>query len=181
VFDRTHAYVNSFVWDLPFGQNSGRAAKTLIGGWQITGIASLYSGPPTVWSANQDRALNGQPNRPNRIGDPRLDSARPRGDKIAAYFDRTALVVNSPGQIGNAPAKDGQLRAPGSAQIDVGINKMFAFTERYRLQFRSEFFNIANRPNFGAPGTNIDANTFGRLTTTADSARIIQFGMKFLF
>jgi hypothetical protein len=180
VFDRTHAYVNSFVWDLPFGQNSGRAVKSLLGGWQITGIASLYSGTPSIWAANQDRALNGQPNRPNRIADPRLDTGRARADRIAQYFDRTALAVNSPGQIGNAPAKDGQVRAPGSTQIDVGVNKTFTFTERYRLQFRSEFFNIENRPNFGAPNTNIDVNTFGRITTT-DSARIIQFGMKFLF
>jgi hypothetical protein len=180
VFDRTHAYVNSFVWDLPFASKSGRAMRTLAGGWQITGIASLYSGQPTIWAANQDRALNGQPNRPNRIADPRLDTGRPRGDRLLAYFDRTALVVNGPGQIGTAPAKDGQVRAPGSAQLDIGVNKMFAITERYRLQFRSEFFNILNRPNFGAPVTNIDVNTFGRLTST-EAARIIQVGLKFLF
>ena len=70
--------------------------------------------------------------------------------------------------------------APGSAQVDVGINKMFAFTERFRLQFRSEFFNMFNRPNFGAPISNIDTNTFGRITSSG-SARIIQFGLKFLF
>ncbi|MFN7936566.1 MAG: carboxypeptidase regulatory-like domain-containing protein [Bryobacteraceae bacterium] len=180
VFDRTHAFVSSVVWDLPFAARSGRALRNVAGGWQITGITSVYSGQPTVWAANQDRTLMGQPNRPNRIGDPRLDTGRPRGDLILAYFDRTALAFNGPGQVGTAPAKDGQVRAPGSAQLDLGVNKMFAFTERFRLQFRSEFFNLLNRPNFGAPVSNIDTNTFGRITTSG-SARIIQFGLKFLF
>lgn len=180
VFDRTHAYVNSFVWDLPFAKGTSRPLAAIAGGWQITGIASAYSGPPVIWAANQDRALNGQPNRPNRIADPRLDASRSRGERILAYFDRSAITVNAPGQIGNAPAKDGQMRAPGATQLDIGVNKMFHFTERYRLQFRSEFFNILNRPNFGPPITNIDTNTFGRLVSS-ESARIIQFGMKFLF
>ncbi|MGH9658921.1 MAG: hypothetical protein ACRD96_10290, partial [Bryobacteraceae bacterium] len=61
------------------------------------------------------------------------------------------------------------------------VNKTFPLTERIRLQFRSEFFNLFNRPNFGAPGGNIDANTFTRITTTVDGPRIIQFGMKLLF
>lgn len=180
VFDRTHAYVNSFVWDLPFASKSSRALRMVAGGWQITGIASLYSGQPVVWAASQDRALTGQTNRPNRIADPRLDTSRPRGDLILANFDKAAFTVNGPGQVGTAPAKDGQVRAPGSAQFDVGVNKSFQFTERFRLQFRSEFFNMLNRPNFAAPVTNIDSNTFGRITGS-DAARIIQFGMKFLF
>jgi hypothetical protein len=181
VFDRTHAFVNSFVWDLPASASWNRGVRNVLGGWQLTGIASLYSGTPLSYGTAQDRALNGQPNRPNRVRDPRLDSGRSRAERILQYFDRTAFAVNSPGQIGNAPAKDGSVRSPGSAQFDLGANKIFFVTERFRVQFRSEFFNLFNRANFSGPGVNIDANTFGRITSVADGPRIIQFGLKFLF
>jgi hypothetical protein len=180
VFDCTHAFVNSFVWSIPVKAGLNRALRTVVGGWQATGFVSLYSGAPLVYSTSQDRALNGQPNRPNRLRDPRLDTTRPRSEYILQYFDKTAFAFNSPGQIGNAPAKDAQVRAPGSVGTDLGINKIFQFTERFRIQFRSEFFNVINRPNFSAPVTNIDSTTFGRITGSG-AGRIIQFGLKLLF
>jgi hypothetical protein len=179
-YDRTHAFVNSFVWDLPFANRWNRTGKILAGGWQVTGIVSLYSGSPLIYSASQDRALNGQANRPNRLRDPRLAEGRSRAAMIAQYFDRAAFAPNATGQIGTAPAKDGQVRTPGSAQFNLGINKTFAFTERFRLQFRSEYFNLFNRPNFGGPNTNIDTSTFGQILSS-DAGRIIQFALKFQF
>jgi hypothetical protein len=72
--------------------------------------------------------------------------------------------------------------APGSITVNIGAFKSFrGFRESDKLQFRSEFFNLFNRPNFGPPGSNIDAlSSFGRITSAADG-RVIQFALKYLF
>jgi hypothetical protein len=167
---------------LPFGSGGRGISKALLGGWELNGIWSMYSGGPIGISATQDRALRGQPNRPDRLRDSRLDTGRERKDFIVRYFDTTAYAPNAPGQFGTAPRAEGQLRGPGSVGLTLGINKSFrGFAESHRVQFRTEIFNLPNRPNFSNPGTNIDAPAaFGRITGAGDG-RIIQFGLKYLF
>ena len=181
-FDRTHAFVSSWVFELPSPVGGNGFANVLLGGWQMNGIWSMYSGAPLQFTTSQDRALRGQPNRPDRIKDPRLDLDRSRAELIAKYFDTTAFVPNQTGQFGSAPRAEGQLRAPGTIDFTAGIQKRFrGLRESHQLQFRTELFNALNRPNFGAPGTNPDsANQYGRITSAADG-RIIQFGLKYLF
>jgi hypothetical protein len=142
----------------------------------------MYSGAPLQFTTSQDRALRGQPNRPDRIKDPRLDTDRPRAEFISRYVDTTAFVPNQTGQFGSAPRAEGQLRAPGTIDVTAGLQKRFrGIRESHQLQFRTELFNALNRPNFGSPGTNPDsANQYGRITTASDG-RIIQFGLKYLF
>jgi hypothetical protein len=180
--DRTHAFVTSWVWMLPFGSGMKGARKVLLGGWEVNGIWSMYSGGPLAFVASQDRALRGQPNRPDRLRDARLELDRPRKDLIAQYFDTSAYAPNGTGQFGTAPRAEGQLRGPGSVNLTLGINKRLrALREDHSLQFRTEIFNLPNRPNFNNPGTNIDSPAaFGRITSAADG-RIIQFGLKYLF
>jgi hypothetical protein len=180
--DRAHALATSWVWMLPFGSGSKGISKLLVGGWELNGIWSMYSGAPVGISASQDRALRGQPNRPDRLRDPRLESGRERKDFIVRYFDTAAYAPNAAGQFGSAPRAEGQLRGPGSVNLTAGINKnLRGFAESHSIQFRTEIFNLPNRPNFGGPGANIDApGSFGRITSAGDG-RIIQFGLKYLF
>jgi hypothetical protein len=180
-FDRTHALVTSWVWQIPSFSNSA-AGKAILGGWEVNGIWSLYSGAPLQFAASQDRALRGQPNRPDRIKDPRLPLDRPRAQLIAEYFDRTAFVPNRTGEFGSAPRAEGQLQGPGTINLTIGAQKRFrGFAESHELQFRSEIFNATNRPNFGGPGTNPDSlSNYGRITSASDG-RIIQLGLKYAF
>jgi hypothetical protein len=155
--------------------------RHVLGGWNLTGIFSMYSGPPLRFTVTQDRALRGLANRPDRLRDARLDTDRPRQEYLVRYFDTTAYVPNSVGQFGSAPRTEGQLRAPGLVNFDCGILKTFPIVEGQRIEFRTEIFNLPNRPNFGAPGTNVDVpGSFGRITSAADG-RIIQFALKYVF
>lgn len=181
-FDRTHALVTSWVWQVPYGTARQGVARALFGDWAVNGIWSMYSGAPLSFTLSQDRALRGQPNRPDRIKDPRLSNGRSRAEQIVKYFDTSAFVPNATGQFGSAPRAEGQLRAPGTANVTLGVQKKLrGFAESHSLLFRSEFFNVLNRPNFGPPGTNPDSlSSYGRITSAADG-RIIQFGMKYIF
>jgi hypothetical protein len=180
-FDRTHALVASWVWQIP-GPSASRILKAAFANWEVNGIVALYSGEPLQFTASQDRALRGQPNRPDRISDPRLDTSRPRADLITQYFDTSAIVPNQTGQFGNAPRAEGQLKGPGDATLTVGVSRRFrGILESHNVQFRAELFNALNRPNFNAPGTNVDSlSSFGRITSAADG-RIIQLGLKYIF
>jgi len=179
---RTHAFHTSWVWKVPFASGFHGPARVLLHGWQVTGILSMYSGAPLLFKTNQDRALRGSPNRPDRLKDARLDTSRPRAELIAKYFDTTAYVPNAIGQFGSAPRAEAQLFGPGSATLTAGINKRFrGIAESHGVQFRTEIFNALNRPNFSKPGTNVDSpGSFGRITGASDG-RIIQFGLKYLF
>ena len=180
--DRTHALNTSWVWDVPFASKLRGPGRVLLHGWQITGILSMYSGPALGFVTSQDRALRGQPNRPDRLKDARLDTSRSRADFTRQYFDITAYVPNATGQFGTAPRAESQLRGPGSVTLTAGINKRFrGFAESHNVQFRTEIFNAPNRPNFSNPGVNVDSpGGFGRITSAGDG-RIIQFGLKYLF
>jgi hypothetical protein len=167
---------------VPVGRFSRGPAALLLADWDINGIWSAYSGSPLQFSTSQDRSLRAHPNRPDRIKDPRLATDRPRAELISQYFDRTAFIPNRTGEFGSAPRAEGQLQGPGDLNLTLGVQKRFrGFAESHQLQFRSEFFNALNRPNFNNPGTNPDAAaSYGRITSAADG-RIIQFGLKYLF
>jgi len=181
-FDRTHAFTASWIWEIPSGRFRRGPASVLFHGWQANGIWSMYSGAPLQLAASVDRSLRAHPNRPNRLRDARLPEDRSRNDRINQYFDRSAYAAQPLGEFGSAPRADGQLKGPGDITVTMGIQKNFrGLGERHRLQFRSEFFNLFNRPNFGLPGTNIDSpGNYGRITGAADG-RIIQFALKYLF
>lgn len=179
--DRTHAFVTSWVYQLPLFDNARGFAGAVLGGWEMNGIWSMYSGSPLSFSLSQDRALRGQPNRPDRVKDARLSTGRPRSELISEYFDRSAFMPNRTGEFGSAPRAEGQLRGPGTFDVTLGVYKNFKLFETHRLQFRAEAFNAFNRPNFSNPGTNPDTvNNYGRITGAADG-RIIQLALKYRF
>ena len=75
----------------------------------------------------------------------------------------------------------GVLRGPGLFNVDFNLSKNFALSEKYTLQFRSEFFNALNHTNLGVPGVNISSGGFGAVSQTSTEARIIQFALKLRF
>ena len=115
--------------------------------------------------------------RPNSTG---VDADLPRGEQDPQRFFRTeAFVPNALGTFGNVGRNT--LNSPGIITLDFSLLKDFAFTERHRLQFRFEAFNLPNHPNWGNPDTNIASSTFGRITSTRINMRQLQFALKYIF
>ncbi|MBI1791752.1 MAG: TonB-dependent receptor [Acidobacteria bacterium] len=197
-FDVPQRWVLSWVWDLPFGANaSNRAAKALIHGWQVTGILTLQGGRPfTVLTGTDQSNTDGGADRPNVIGEWRVPERAPdrwfnpctllaNGTRRnCASNDTPAWQVAAPNTFGNAGRNT--LRGDGLKNFDFGFYRPFRVTERITLQFRTEFFNLLNHPNFFLPTANSSSGAFGRVARAAFQAqtgaqRQIQFAMKIVF
>ena len=138
-------------------------------------IVILRSGRPFTPTISRDvsnTGIGGQ--RPNRIGSGKLDHPT-----IAQWFDKTAFTAPTAFTYGNSGG--GILREDRFKNLDLSLFKQFQITERTRLQFRAEAFNLTNTASFSAPGTNIDTASGGVVTSTVSTPRNIQFAMKLYF
>lgn len=179
-FHRAHVFSASWVWDLPTLAGAHLLTRSIVGGWQLSGLVRLASGNPFSIVSGRDNSLSavGQ-DRPDVIGNPYLGTDRPRKDLVAKYFDTGAFRANAAGAFGNVGRNT--IIGPGLANVDAGLFKEIRiWKESHRLQFRSEFFNLFNRPNFNNPTTNLTSPSFGRILS-AQTARQIQLALKYLF
>lgn len=179
-FDLPQRLVVSHVWNLPELQQQHGLVRAVLGGWQFSGITNLRSGFPFSVSSGSDRALSGLGSSfADLVGDPFLDTNRSRADLIARYFNPAAFSAAALGTFGTSPRN--VMRGPGAVSFDFGLMKIFAVTERTKLQFRSEFFNAFNTPRFNNPFAAVNTPArFGRIESAADP-RIIQFALKIFF
>jgi len=188
--DFRHQGSGSFSYELPFGKGKpfgnglNGIADKLVGGWQLNGIVTLLSGFPVTPLVGTNRSGNGNtfnPDRPNY--NPNFQGPVKIG-RVDRWFDPNAYSLPTLGTWGNVGR--GVLDGPGLADIDLSVFKTIPVTERTRLLFRAEAFNIANRPNFGIPnflifsGESISPSA-GQITSTVTSSRQIQFGLKLMF
>jgi hypothetical protein len=135
----------------------------------------MHSGQPYTPTVSRDVAnigVGGQ--RPNRIGEGTL--ANPTLD---VAFDKAAFVVPANFTYGNSGGSI--LRRDKLGVFDFSLFKQFFIGETQRIQFRAEVFNMPNTAYFSAPGTNIDVSSGGRITSTANTPRKMQFGLKYYF
>jgi hypothetical protein len=195
--DIRQRFVANFSWDLPFGQGkrflSSSGAARWLGDWQLHGIVTLQTGSPYTVTANNDGLLGGFRNvYPDCIGDPFAGATTDHDLYTTTGFliNRAAFAQPAPGTYGNCRPR--MFHGPGLKTVDVSLFKDFRFTEQWRLQFRAEFFNAFNHPNFGSPDTSISSPSFGKVSNTlspllgADSGgpgdpRQIQFALKLYF
>lgn len=185
MFDARHRFVSSGSWELPFGRGKTGLARTLLAGWQINGIMTANTGTPfTVYdTANVALQATSPPisgyaaSRPDLIGDP---NSGPQ--TVEAWMSRTPfrrlVAATEAGKFGNAGRNIA--RGPGLINVDASLLKDFRLTERARLQFRAEMFNVANHANFGLPISDLASPNFGRILS-ASQARLMQFALKVIF
>jgi Carboxypeptidase regulatory-like domain/TonB dependent receptor len=193
-FDVRHRFSASYVYELPFGQgrallaNVNSVVNRFIGGWQTSGIVSMQSGSPFTVTMSGDQNGDGlSGDRPDVIGTPVINPGNPNcyiadpsnpacGSGVQSAF---AAVPATAYRYGNAGRNI--LIGPGLKNVDVGLMKNAKLTERFKLQFRAEFFNLFNFVNFDTPNRNFNLGTFGTITSQSAKSREIQFGLKLEF
>ncbi|MEW5979624.1 MAG: TonB-dependent receptor [Acidobacteriota bacterium] len=191
--DRTHVFVLSWSYDLPFGRgkrfaaNVNRSLNYLIGGWQFNGIHRYQSGVPISIFGGPSLPIFGGGNRPNWVSGRgrsavKMSNFDPAKD---VYLDINNFSQPSPFTFGTAPPYMPSLRPPFYFDESLSVFKRFPLgSESTYLEFRAEAFNVFNRVAFAGPGANANLNnpaSFGRITSVANTPRIIQFALKVIF
>ena len=180
----------SGTYELPFGKGKpwangfGGFGNRLVSGWQFNTIVSLASGFPFTPQIGSNQSGDGDTRNPDR---PSLNPAF-SGPVVLGnpneWFNPDAFILPLAGTYGNLGR--GVYSGPGLANVDASLFKSTAITERTRLQFRAEFFNLLNHANFGTPNATVFSSgaispSAGLITATATTSRQIQFGLKLIF
>ncbi len=207
-FDRRHVLVVNGLWELPFGKGKaigGGASgfvNHIIGGWSLNGILFAMTGQPFQVQSGALTAHNGKVSRADYAGAPPEANLRDvpgiLGPVIFTADDLAKFTFPAAGS--NGAQGRNTFRGPGYTNLDLGLFKNFTITERFRLQFRGEFFNALNHANFESPrdasngSTLITSTLFGRsccvaaatpssanVIATGESSRVIQLALKLSF
>ena len=172
------------VYNLPSVKSWGFVGRNVIGGWTTSGILTWFDGLPYSVAGDVDSNLDGTINeRADRIGSPNLGSGRAEAAKLNEWFNIAAFQNAATGTDGNSPRNF--LRGPGFSNLDFSLIKSFPIhygplKENQKIDFRAEFFNLFNHPNFGLPTASIGSPQLGEILT-ANSPRILQFALKYIF
>jgi len=189
--DRPQRFVFSTTWVLP-SPRSG-LQRTLFAGWDVAAVVTIQSGTAlTVADTNANNVFGISEDRAQLSGKctkSQLVTRGPVGSKLNNYFDRSCFttppVIGSDG-IGTSFGNSGTgiVDGPGQANVDLALSKILAMkwpASLGALQFRVEFFNALNHPQFANPDTNFTSPTFGVISSTSVDARVLQLALKFAF
>src|SRR5207237_1123034 len=171
-FHMKHRLVFSGTYNLPF------RGFSLSRGWQVQAIGTAQSGTPLSAIVSADVSGTGSPivNRPNLIGNVNIDDRTP-----SRFFNPAAFQIPAQGAFGNSGRN--VIIGPGIWNVDTAVSRTLRLSDSTRLQFRTDFYNVFNHPNFVAPPSMqnfAESPDFGALFV-ARSPRILQFGLKFLW
>ncbi len=185
LFDARHRFVFSGSYQIPTPRGANGAVRAALGGWQLNTIVNFASGTPFTVYDSANVALQGSSpeitgfysSRPNLISDPNAGPHRADQWVSRSAFQRLDPVTQA-GQFGNEGRN--AVRGPGVSNVDLSLLKTFTVTERARVQFRAECFNLANHANFGLPDNDVASPNFGRVLE-AGAPRLMQFGIKLIY
>jgi hypothetical protein len=224
-FNNTHVLLINMLYDLPFGRhrqflsNAPKWLDEVVGGWSITGIYTFQSGEPytlnsgikTTNGAHNSAALIVGPTDPGSLqfvngtkgpvmyqaGSLITNPSDPHYDCIQISGGQTFFCVPPPGAVGSGR---NLAQSPIFWNLDAGLLKNFSITERVKIQFRAEAFNVLNHPNFASPlaasvgSPTITSTVFGQtccstvsvpssanVVSTGEPNRVLQLGLKLNF
>src|SRR5262245_49676780 len=193
-FDVRHSFTTNFSYELPQLDASTGWRGVVVNGWQLNGILTMSSGFPfsiEEFRTAQQNAIGNRDNlRPSLI--PGGNSNPIRTGNPDAYVDASQFVLAPVGMFGNLGRNT--VISPGLVDFDGSLFKNFSLTENHKIQFRAEFFNLFNHPNFGAPVQSGGINNallvnsdgtpnanFGQISYTRTPARQIQLALRYTF
>jgi hypothetical protein len=186
-FDSPHRFNISGSYELPFGKgkpflNDGGLLDRVVGGWQINAIGIYQSGFPiaVVQSTNNTLAYS-RLQRPNLVAGAAIATSGDLASRIDGYLNPAAFATAAAGTFGNAPRTLG-VRGPSPQKTwDIGLLKDVAIFESLKGQFRVEAINAFNTPIFRLTNTTFGSSTFGKITSQANFARVIQLSVRLMW
>ncbi|MGH9740139.1 MAG: carboxypeptidase regulatory-like domain-containing protein [Candidatus Acidiferrales bacterium] len=214
-FDRPQRLVVNYSYDLPFGKNMTGVSGRLLGGWNVSGITIAQSGDPlTFISATNAGGAYGTSTTSyltgvttaqycSGFGNGNIKSSGSIESMVktnpangTGYFNRAGFCAAPLVPYGDATATGfgnsgvGAVLGPGQFNWDISLVKNNKITERVKMQFRADFYNAFNHPQFSDPAgggfatvgfEDIDSLSTSSITTTSVNPRLIQFGLHFIF
>ncbi len=192
-YDATNVLTAYAVYELPFGRGKAfghdmnRVVDAVVGGWQVSPIVTWRTGwPLPVYGAADKSGTFGRGARadcnsiPKITGETPIDQTAFPGTGGFQWFTNNGNFTNpAAGTFGNCPAQLGYLRGPHYTNLDLGLAKNFQITERFKLQFRTDFINAFNHVELNAPNMGLGGG-MGQVSS-AQSPRNIQFALKLYY
>lgn len=201
-FDTRHRFVANYLWNLPKFQNDQGVAGKILSGWGVSGVVVVQSGPALTFTDPRAGSIYGLAGAFGTFGAtlcPGFTAANilspgPVETNLNNFFNNNAFCA--PPLVGNGSGFGtlgrGAVYGPGQHNMDMSIlkdTKVGGLSEAGTVQFRVEFFNTFNTPQFASQTTTqfstsitqLGAPSFGQVTATTVSPRLIQFGLKYIF
>ena len=184
-FDVPHRLVVSYVLDLPIGKGQkfwtgvNGVPGRMLSGWGVNGVSTFQSGYPLgITTATNLTNSFGGGSRPNYVSGCTASISGSAQSKINGWFNTACFTAPPSFTFGNTGRTLSNLRGPGVNNWDFALFKNTALTERVRLQFRTEFFNLFNRVQFQIPITTVGVPQFGVISLQANNPRLIQMALR---
>ena len=187
----------SYSIDLPFGahqrylKDAGKVVVPIVSGWRMSGITTFRSGAPiAVTGAPNNLSLYfGASNdtyglavmRPNVVAGCSKGGSRTPKNGVISWFNANCFTSPDANAFGNESRTDSQLRADGMKNFDFSLIKSTPITEKAKLEFDAQFFNIFNRTQFAQPESWSFEPTFGQVSSQANNPRLMQFALRLAF
>ena len=174
IWDVRHVFNANAVYELPFGPgkkflSEPGLVRAVAGGWEVTSTLMARTGfPINVLVSRSSSSVpdgNTTDQRPDIV--PGVSLTPPGGATIGQWINPAAFAVPASGTFGDAPRNIA--RGPGAWQMDFGVGKRITLSEATRLEFRGEFFNIFNHPQYGLPQAAFGVPGFGTITQTVNT------------
>jgi hypothetical protein len=183
LFDSRHRFAGSVTYAVPFARGLTGLSRTVLDGWQFNSLLAVNSSTPfTVYDSANVSLQAPHPgvsgmfgDRPNAIGNPNNGAPHKVSQWVSpSAFQRLDPVANA-GQFGNEGRNS--VNGPAYGSLDASLDKNFTITEKSKLQFRAEAFNLTNHTNLIPPVFDMNSPAFGQITE-AQAPRVLQFAIK---
>ena len=188
-YDATHVLTTYAIYELPIGKGKmigkdmNGVLNAIVGGWQVSPIVTFRTGwPLPVYGAQDESGTFGRGARADCSSLPKVNGDTPIGGGVGGiqWFNNVGNFANpAVGTFGNCAPQLGGLRGPHYTNVDLGLAKNFQLTERFKLQFRTDFINAFNHVQLNAPNMGLGA-TMGQITS-AQPPRNIQLALKLYY
>jgi hypothetical protein len=190
-FIREHRFIINFTYDFPTPFKDNAVARQALGGWSVAGVTTIQSGRhltvsftngTSVFGTNNDRAsVSGTCQPGHYVATGGVSSHLSDYIDASCFTTPAVFSADDPTALGFGDSGVGIFTGPGQNNWDIALLKKFRFKEALNLEFRTEFFNAFNHPQFNDPDVSFGGPTFGQISSTIVNPRVLQFALKFSF